>query len=107
MKEQTIELGNVHARGYVIELGPVNLVRARTSRGTVRCGAVNVRALDRFTYPAARAAGRDGAPIVTVDDLLRGTVAETNRYAAILGVTEGMNGEEARPKESNRRSCRA
>jgi uncharacterized protein YunC (DUF1805 family) len=92
MKEQTIKLGNVHARGYVIELGPVNLVPARTSRGTVGCGALNVRALDKFGYPAARAAGRDGAPIVTVEDLLRGTVAETNRSAATLGVTEAMSG---------------
>ena len=54
MKQETIQIGGKTAQGYEIPIGPVNLVFACTRVGLVGCGAIDVAALDRFNYPAAR-----------------------------------------------------
>ena len=54
MDHEIVELAGKQARGYVIPLGPVNLVAVVTEVGMVGCGAFDVMALSSFGYPAAR-----------------------------------------------------
>ena len=95
MTHEKVQLTGKQADGYVIPLGPVNLVTVITDTGMLGCGAFDVAALDRFDYPAARASSPDGLPIKTIDDLLNATVKDANTTAARLGITAGMKGKEA------------
>lgn len=83
------------ADGYVIPLGPANLVLAVGGRGMVGCGAFDVLALDKFDYPAARVKPGRGASIASIEDLLAGEVKDANAAAKRLGVKAGMSGKEA------------
>ena len=95
MDQEIIDLGEKKARGYVIPLGPVNLVNAVTDRGMVGCGAFDVMALNNFGYPAARVRPSKGSSISTIEDLLEGIVKEANPAAEELGVRIGMTGRQA------------
>jgi uncharacterized protein YunC (DUF1805 family) len=95
MIHKRLQLAEKQADGYVIPLGPVNLVVIITDAGMLGCGAFDVAALDRFDYPAARASSPDGSPISTIDDLARATVKEANAAAGKRGVMAGMIGKEA------------
>jgi uncharacterized protein YunC (DUF1805 family) len=90
MKQIPIQAGKKHAVGYVVELGPANLVFATTDVGMVACGAFDVAALDKFNYPAAKVTG-----VATVDELLAGTVKEANAAARTRGIEAGMTGRAA------------
>ncbi|HQQ37887.1 MAG TPA: hypothetical protein PK602_07255 [Methanothrix sp.] len=52
MDHEIVELSGKQARGYVIPLGPVNLVAVVTEVGLVGCGAFDVMALSSFRYSA-------------------------------------------------------
>ena len=95
MIREKVQLTNKQADGYVLPLGPVNLVNAVTDIGMVGCGAFDVAALDNFDYPAARVKASGGSSITTVGDLLVGVVKDANQAAARLGVQVGMTGREA------------
>ena len=95
MLQAKVQLTNKQADGYVISLGPVNLVNVVTDIGMVGCGAFDVAALDHFGYPAARVKATRGTSIATVDDLLVGEVKDANAAASKLGVKIGMSGREA------------
>jgi len=95
MVHEKVKLTHKHADGYVIPLGPVNLVNVVTDRGMVGCGAFDVAALDHFGYPAARVKATRGTAVATVDDLLIGEVKDANVAASKLGVKIGMSGREA------------
>lgn len=95
MPHEMVKLTNKQADGYVIPLGPVNLVMVITDAGMVGCGAFDVAALDGFDYPAARVKSTRGGSIGSIDDLLAGTVKDANKKAAELGVKVGMSGREA------------
>jgi uncharacterized protein YunC (DUF1805 family) len=95
MIHEKVKLVNKEADGYVIPLGPVNLVSVVTDVGMVGCGAFDVAALDKFSYPAARVKATQGGSIDTIDDLLAGTVKDANEAAVKLGVEIGMSGREA------------
>lgn len=95
MIHKKLQLAEKQADGYVIPLGPVNLVAIITDAGLLGCGAFDVAALDRFNYPAARAGSSDGSPISTIDDLVRATVKDANITAGKRGITAGMKGKEA------------
>ena len=45
MGHEIVDLAGKQARGYVIPLGPVNLVVVVTDKGMVGCGAIDVAAL--------------------------------------------------------------
>lgn len=79
----------------MIPLGPVNLVGVVTARGLVGCGAIDVAALEKFSYPAARVRPVSGPSISTVADLLAGLVKEANEGAKREGIVVGMTGKEA------------
>ena len=49
-----IRLQKKRAQGFIIPLGPANLVAIKTDVGLVGCGAFDVAALDSFSYPAAK-----------------------------------------------------
>ena len=49
-----VRLSRKKADGFVIPLGPANLVAVKTDVGMVGCGAFDVAALDSFSYPAAK-----------------------------------------------------
>lgn len=95
MHSVDIELPEGHAKGGVVELGPVNLVFAHTNGGMVGCGAFDVMILDKFNYPAAKVRSATGDAIETVDDLLEGIVVQANESAKHLGAEEGITGKEA------------
>jgi uncharacterized protein YunC (DUF1805 family) len=90
MIEKRIPLSHKEGTGYVIPLGPVNLVFIKTDIGFVGCGAFDISALDRFGYPAARARTSQGNPIATLEDLLEGLIKDANQYAAVRGIREDM-----------------
>jgi len=95
MDHEIVELAGKQARGYVIPLGPVNLVVVVTDVGMVGCGAFDVMALNSFGYPAARVRPSKGSSISSIEDLLNGIVKEANPAAEKLGVKIGMSGREA------------
>ncbi len=95
MKHIKLQLPNKQADGYVIPLGPVNLVSVVTDVGMVGCGAFDVAALNNFGYPAARVRPAQGSSIVTIDDLFEGIVKEVNPTAEKLGLKVGLTGREA------------
>jgi uncharacterized protein YunC (DUF1805 family) len=95
MNQEEIPLKNSIGAGYILPLGPVNLVWVVARKGLVGCGAIDVAALGRFGYPAARVRPAHGDMIATLGDLLSGVVRETNPPAESLGVRTGMEGKEA------------
>ena len=98
MIHEKVALTRKQADGYVIPIGPVNLVNVVTDIGMVGCGAFDVLALDNFGYPAARVKPTRGTSVVSIDDLLVGAVKEANAAAIKLGVAVGMSGREALDK---------
>jgi len=98
MIHEKIDLTNKQADGYVIPLGPVNLVMIRTNKGLVGCGAFDVPVLDKFEYPAARVKSADGRPIAAINDVLTGIISQANESAEKLGIKPGMTGKEALEK---------
>ena len=54
MQQEEIQLTRKTADGFVIPLGPANLVAIKTDVGMIGCGAFDVAALDSFSYPAAK-----------------------------------------------------
>jgi uncharacterized protein YunC (DUF1805 family) len=95
MEQMKIQLAKKEADGYIIPLGPANLVTVITDIGMVGCGAFDVAALDSFSYPAARVRPSTGPSIVDIDDLLAGVVKEANRAALGRGIHTGMTGRKA------------
>jgi uncharacterized protein YunC (DUF1805 family) len=95
MIHEKVQLTNKEADGYVIPLGPFNLVSVSTDVGMVGCGAFDVAALDSLNYPAARVKSTKGGFIATIEDLLEGEVKDANEKAVKLGVARGMSGREA------------
>jgi len=95
MLHEKVQLAEKQADGYVIPLGPVNLVMVVTDVGMVGCGAFDVAALDNFGYPAARVRATRGSSVATIDDLLVGAIKDANAAAIRLGVEIGMSGREA------------
>lgn len=93
IQEKVAYKGGV-AAGYVIPLGPANLVVVAKS-WMVGCGAFDVAALDKFDYPAARVKPTRGSSIADVEDLLIGEIKDANAAAEKIGVVAGMSGKEA------------
>ncbi|GAB6265006.1 YunC family protein [Methanothrix soehngenii] len=95
MNHIKVQLPGKQADGYVIPLGPVNLVNVVTDVGMVGCGAFDVAALNNFGYPAAKVRPSQGSSIATIEDLLQGIVKEVNPNAETLGLKVGLTGREA------------
>ncbi|WP_321505711.1 YunC family protein [uncultured Methanoregula sp.] len=95
MHQTHVHLTKKVADGFIIPLGPANLVAVRTDVGMVGCGAFDVAALDKFSYPAAKVRPAFGPSVVTIDDLLNGIIREANRSAIGRGIKNGMTGREA------------
>ena len=95
MEETKVKLSKKVADGFVIPLGPANLVGVKTDVGLVGCGAFDVAALDSFSYPAAKVRPAIGPSIVNVHDILTGIVKEANRSAMGRGIKNGMTGKQA------------
>ena len=95
MQQHTVRLKNSDGEGYVIPLGPVNLVCVVASKGLVGCGAFDIGALARFDYPAAKVRPTRSASIESIDDLLAGEIREVNPFAEKMGIKIGMSGKEA------------
>lgn len=95
MHHEKVQLMHKQADGYIIPLGPVNVVGVVTDRGMVGCGAFDVAALDRYDYPAARVGSAHGGSIATIEDLLSGVVNDVNAAAITCGVAVGMSGRDA------------
>jgi len=95
MEHIEIQLTKKKADGYIIPLGPANLVAVMTDIGMVGCGAFDVAALDSFSYPAAKVRPAIGPSIVDTDDILKGIIKEANRSALGRGIRTGMTGRQA------------
>lgn len=95
MEQIKVQLAKKQADGYVIALGPVNLVAVVTDVGMVGCGAFDVAALNNFGYPAARVRPSHGSSIASIEDLLKGIIKDANPTAEKLGLKIGQSGREA------------
>ena len=95
MEQVEIQLTRKIADGYIIPLGPANLVAVMTDLGMVGCGVFDVAALDSFSYPAAKVRPAIGPSIVDTDDILKGIIKEANRSASGRGIRTGMTGRQA------------
>jgi uncharacterized protein YunC (DUF1805 family) len=95
MDQEEIPLKKSTGAGYILPLGPVNLVWVVARNGLVGCGAIDVDALGKFGYPAARVRPVHGDRITTLEDLISGVVKDANPSAQQRGVRVGMNGKEA------------
>jgi uncharacterized protein YunC (DUF1805 family) len=95
MEQVEVHLTRKNAIGYIIPLGPVNLVAIMTDVGMVGCGAFDVAALDSFSYPAAKVRPAIGPSIMDTDDILKGIIKEANRAAIGRGIRSGMTGRQA------------
>jgi uncharacterized protein YunC (DUF1805 family) len=95
MHQEKIRLQNSNGIGYVVPLGPVNLVWVIAVNGIVGCGAFDVEALQKFSYPAARVRPIGGTSIETLEDLLTGEIKDANQAATQFGVSIGMRGKDA------------
>lgn len=95
MIQEKVPYKDGEAEGYVIPLGPANLVVVVAKRGMVGCGAFDVEALEKFGYPAARVKPTQSDSIANIEDLLSGEIKDANAAAAKLGVKVGMSGKEA------------
>ena len=95
MHRENVQLTRKVAEGFVIPLGPANLVAVKTDLGMVGCGAFDVAALDSFSYPAVKVRPSIGPSIVDVNDILKGIVKEANRSAIGRGIRTGMTGRQA------------
>ena len=98
MNEETIKLSSKEAHGFVNSLGNFNLVWIQTDIGMVGCGAFDVAALDKFTYPAARVKSSHGGPVTTTEDVLEGIIKDVNEAGQTRGIEVGMTGREALEK---------
>jgi uncharacterized protein YunC (DUF1805 family) len=95
MEQVDIQLTRKTADGFIIPLGPANLVAIKTDIGMIGCGVFDVAALDSFSYPAAKIRPSIGPSIIDTDDLLKGIVKEANRSAMGRGIKNGMTGRAA------------
>jgi uncharacterized protein YunC (DUF1805 family) len=95
MEQVPIKLTRKMAEGFIIPLGPANLVAIKTDVGLVGCGAFDVAALDSFSYPAVKVRPAIGPSITDTDDILKGIVREANRSAMGRGIKTGMTGRQA------------
>lgn len=95
MQQVDVQLTKKVANGFVIPLGPANLIAVKTDLGMVGCGAFDVSALDSFSYPAVKVRPSIGPSIVDIDDILKGIVKEANRSAIGRGIKNGMTGRQA------------
>jgi uncharacterized protein YunC (DUF1805 family) len=95
MQQVNIQLTRKVAKGFIIPLGPANLVAIKTDVGMIGCGAFDVAALDSFSYPAVKVRPSVGPSIVDTEDLLKGIVKEANRSAMGRGIKNGMTGRAA------------
>ena len=95
MEQVEVQLTRKVAKGYIIPLGPANLVAVMTDAGMVGCGAFDVAALDSFSYPAAKVRPAIGPSIIDTDDILKGIIKEANRSASGRGIRTGMTGRQA------------
>ncbi|MCX6696521.1 MAG: YunC family protein [Methanoregula sp.] len=95
MEQVKVQLTTKEADGFIIPLGPANLVAVTTDKGMVGCGAFDVSALDSFSYPAVKVRPAIGPSIVDINDLLKGIVKEANRSAMGRGIKTGMTGRQA------------
>lgn len=95
MKQVEVRLTRKVAEGFIIPLGPVNLVAVKTDVGLVGCGAFDVAALDSFSYPAAKVRPSLGPSIEDIDDIMKGIIKEANRAALGRGIKNGMTGRQA------------
>ena len=81
---------NLSADAYCVELGPANLIFAKTSVGFLGCGFFDLSVFERIGIPAAKVTG-----INTIEDLLTKNVAAATPAATLRGAKPGVPGEEA------------
>ncbi len=93
MKEIKINVKGKEATACVIEMGPFNLVLIKTAKGMIGCGAFDVKALEKFSYPAVKIKSTDGSPVKDEADFLKGIAVEVNSFAKERGIEVEMPGK--------------
>ncbi|MCX5749707.1 MAG: YunC family protein [Candidatus Saganbacteria bacterium] len=93
MKTEKIQLASKSADGYIIDFGPVKLVFAKTNKGIVGCGIIDIATFEKFGFPAVKVKAAEGS-INTLDDLLKASAVSVNAPAVLLGIKEGFTGKE-------------
>jgi uncharacterized protein YunC (DUF1805 family) len=85
-----VQINGKTARGVEIPLGRATLVLVTASGGYIMCGYLDIRTAEKMGDCAAIIRG-----VATVEDLLKGTIAEATTAARQKGITTGMTGREA------------
>ncbi|MCZ0861320.1 MAG: DUF1805 domain-containing protein [Methanocorpusculum sp.] len=80
----------IAADAYCLELGPANLIFAKSSAGFVGCGFFDLAVFEKLGIPAAKVTG-----ISTIEDLLKSPVSAATPAAVLRGAKTGVTGEEA------------
>ena len=97
MKKEIIKLDGKLAEGYILDMGPVNMVFAKSEKGMIGCGVFDVETFQKFSYPAVKVKGKTG-PIKDINDLLEAEAVAVNDSALLLGISPGDSGRTALEK---------
>lgn len=95
MEKETFILNGKDITGYVIPIGPVNLVFAQTEKGIVGCGAIDAIALEKFSIPVVKVKPVTSDSIRNIEDLQNGIVSVVNSFAKEAGIQPDITGKEA------------
>ena len=90
LMEKEYDIGGKKVKGIVIDMPNAPLVLAKTGKGYVMCGYLNMETAEKLGDIAAIVRG-----VNSVDDLLEAKIVVVSSKARELGVKEGMTGIEA------------
>jgi uncharacterized protein YunC (DUF1805 family) len=82
-------------KGYVIPMGPKNLVAIVTDLGVVGNDLLNTGMLEHLEFAAAKVVPAEGDVIESLEDLIEGEIEMANWYAAHRHIEQGMDSLEA------------
>jgi uncharacterized protein YunC (DUF1805 family) len=94
-RHERVKLAMKEGEGYVIPMGPTNLVTVVTDHGVVGNDLLDTEMLENFEVAAAKIGPAEGDVIESLEDLMAGEVKVANLHAVQRRVEVGMGALEA------------
>lgn len=94
-RHERVKLAMKEGEGYVIPMGPTNLVAVVTDSGVVGNKLLDAEMRENFDFAAARIAPAEGDVIESLEDLMEGEVGAANLHAVQRHIEVGMSAREA------------